>query len=85
VQDDIRYPAVLLTAGLNDPRVAIWQPARMAARLQAASTSGRPVLLRVDPNAGHGFGSTKVQRDELTADLLSFLLHGLDAVADTEP
>jgi prolyl oligopeptidase len=93
VKDGTRYPAVLIMAGLNDPRVAIWQPAKMAARLQAASTSGRPVLLRIDPHAGHGFGSTQAQRDELTADLLSFLLHSLDtdtdtdtdAVADTEP
>jgi prolyl oligopeptidase len=69
---------VLLTAGLNDPRVRVWQPAKMAARLQAATTSGRPVLLRVDPHAGHGHGSTKAQRDALAADVFAFLLHHLD-------
>ena len=77
VRDGTRYPAVLLTAGLNDPRVVVWQPAKMAARLQAATASGRPVLLRIDPHAGHGYGSTQAQRTELTADILAFLLHEL--------
>jgi prolyl oligopeptidase len=77
VTDDARYPAVLLTAGINDPRLAYWQPAKMAARLQAASASGRPVLLRVEAHGGHGFGATREQRDELTADLLAFLFREL--------
>jgi prolyl oligopeptidase len=80
VRDGTRYPAVLLTAGLNDPRVPVWQPAKMAARLQAATASGRPVLLRVDPHAGHGFGSTQAQRNELTADILAFLMRELTPV-----
>jgi prolyl oligopeptidase len=67
------YPAVLLTTGVNDPRVAPWQAAKMAARLQAATTSGKPVLLRVDYDAGHGMGSTKSQRDSELADELAFL------------
>ena len=79
VRDGERYPAVLITTGLNDLRVAAWDPAKMAARLQAATSSGRPVLLRVDPHAGHGFGSTQAQRDELTADILAFLRHELTA------
>jgi prolyl oligopeptidase len=77
VTDGTRYPAVLLTAGLNDPRVAVWHPAKMAARLQAATMSSRPVLLRADPDAGHGHGSTRTQHEELTADILAFLLHEL--------
>lgn len=77
VQDGTRYPAVLLTGGINDPRVDIWQPAKMAARLQQASTSGRPVLLRIDFEAGHGFGSTQSQRDDELADMLAFLLNQL--------
>ncbi len=79
VKDNTRYPAVLLVTGSNDPRVAPWQPAKMTARLQAATASGRPVLLRVDYEAGHGFGSTKVQRQEQLADEWSFLLWQLDA------
>jgi prolyl oligopeptidase len=74
VMDGIPYPAVLLTGGLRDQRVPIWMPAKMTARLQAASTSGRPVLLRVDFDAGHGFDSTRSQRDEEVADEQAFLL-----------
>ncbi len=73
VKDGTAYPAVLLTTGLNDPRVAPWQPGKMAARLQAATASGRPVLLLVDADAGHGMGSTKAQRDREIADQLAFL------------
>jgi prolyl oligopeptidase len=67
------YPAVLLTTGANDPRVAPWQACKMAARLQASTSSGKPILLRVDYDAGHGLGSTKSQRDEEQADELAFL------------
>jgi prolyl oligopeptidase len=67
------YPAVLLTTGVNDPRVAPWQAAKMAARLQASTSSGKPILLRVDYDAGHGIGSTKSQRDIELADELAFL------------
>jgi prolyl oligopeptidase len=81
VRDGVAYPAVLLTAGLNDPRVEVWQPAKLAARLQAATSSGRPVLLRTDPQGGHGFGSTAGQRDSLLADELAFLLDQLGPAA----
>jgi prolyl oligopeptidase len=66
------YPAVLLTTGINDPRVAPWQPGKMAAKLEAATSSGRPILLRVDFDAGHGVGSTRAQRDWETTDQLAF-------------
>lgn len=74
VRDGVRYPAVILTTGFNDPRVSSWQPAKMTARLQAASASGRPILLRVDYEAGHGYGSTKSQRQDELADEWSFVL-----------
>ncbi len=73
VKDGVAYPAVMLTTGINDPRVAPWQPGKMTARLQAATSSGRPVILRVDYDAGHGIGSTKSQRDELVADEIAFM------------
>ena len=73
VKPDTAYPAVLLTTGVNDPRVASWQAAKMTARLQASSNSGKPVLMRVDYDAGHGIGSTKSQRDTEFADELAFL------------
>jgi prolyl oligopeptidase len=74
VKDGVKYPATLLMTGINDPRVPPWESFKMAARLQAASTSGKPVLLRVDYAAGHGIGSTKTQRQEEYADLWSFML-----------
>lgn len=74
VRDGVAYPAVLLTAGINDPRVEPWQSAKMAARLQAASTSGKPVLLRVDYDAGHGLGSSRAQNQAEQADINAFLL-----------
>ena len=67
------YPAVLLPHGFNDPRVDVWHSAKMAARLQAATTSGKPVLLDVDYDAGHGIGSTKEQRFREYADIYSFI------------
>jgi len=73
VKANTPYPAVLLTTGVNDPRVAPWEAAKMTARLQAATSSGKPILLRVDYDAGHGMGSTKSQRDIELADELSFL------------
>ncbi len=73
VKDGTRYPAVLLIAGRNDPRVAPWESAKMTARLQAATTSGKPILLRLDYEAGHGIGSTKTQVAEQLADEWSFL------------
>jgi prolyl oligopeptidase len=74
VKDRTPYPAVLLETGINDPRVAPWESAKYAARLQAATSSGKPILLRVDYEAGHGFGSTKAQAEETLADELTFLL-----------
>jgi prolyl oligopeptidase len=56
--------------GLNDPRIAPWQPAKLAARLLAAHD---PVLLRVDLDNGHGIGATKAQNDQLFADIFSFV------------
>jgi prolyl oligopeptidase len=72
VKKATQYPAVMVTTGLNDPRVAPWEPAKIAAALQASGTS-KPVLLRIDEEAGHGIGSTKTQTDLLTADWIAFV------------
>jgi prolyl oligopeptidase len=75
VKDGTPYPAVLAVTGANDPRVAPWIVAKFAARLQAATSSGKPVLLRVDYDAGHGYlGSSRAQAQALTTDEMSFLL-----------
>jgi len=75
LKDGTAYPAVLLETGMNDPRVDPWQMAKMTARLQAATASSKPVLLRVDYVGGHGaMGATREQADEQLADEWSFLL-----------
>lgn len=79
VRAGVRYPAVLITTGLNDNLVAPWLPAKLAATLQASGTTN-PVLLRIDPDAGHGFSSNKTQVDQENADIYSFIFWraGLD-------
>jgi len=74
VKDGTPYPAVLLITGANDPRVDPWQLFKMTARLQAATSSKNPILLRIDYDAGHGIGSSKTQRDLVTADQTALLL-----------
>ncbi len=51
------YPAILATGGLSDPRVTYWEPAKWTARLRPATTSGRPILLKINMEAGHGGAS----------------------------
>ncbi len=74
VRRGVAYPAVLLTGGVNDPRVPVWISAKMTAKLQADTSSHRPILLRVDFDAGHGIGSTRKQHDDEVADEFAFLL-----------
>jgi prolyl oligopeptidase len=74
VRDGTRYPAVLLTIGMTDPRVEAWQGAKMVARLQKANRSKHPILLRVSFDAGHGLGSTRAQIDDERADEFAFAL-----------
>lgn len=77
IKDGVRYPAVLLTHGVNDPRVEVWMSTKTAARLLAAQTGlpdAKPVLLRLDYAAGHGIGDTKSQALDSRADTFAFLL-----------
>lgn len=85
VENGTRYPAVLIETGINDPRVDPWESAKMTARLQAATISGKPILLRVDYAGGHGgIGATERQAEERFADWLDFLLWQF-GVADFQP
>lgn len=69
------YPAVMLITGYNDPRVSSWELAKFTARLAASTTSGRPILLRVDYDAGHGFlAASREQTEQLLTDEYAFLL-----------
>lgn len=76
--DGKKYPAVLLTHGVNDPRVEVWHSTKTAARLAAAQSGltggSSPVLLRLDFDAGHGVGSTKTQQLQERADIFTFFL-----------
>ncbi|MGH7627377.1 MAG: prolyl oligopeptidase family serine peptidase [Gemmatimonadaceae bacterium] len=75
VEDGVKYPAVLVTTGINDPRVPAWIPAKLAARLQASTTSSKPVLLRVDYDAGHGGIDATIRQGVASfADTFSFAL-----------
>ncbi len=51
------YPAVLATGGLSDPRVTYWEPQKWVSRLRPATTSGKPVLLKINMDAGHAGSS----------------------------
>ena len=76
VVDGTRYPAVLFPTGSNDPRVDPMHSRKMTARLQAATTSGLPVLLRAEAGTGH-VGTPLKARNELSADIYSFLFDQL--------
>ncbi|SDS87015.1 S9 family peptidase [Actinopolymorpha singaporensis] len=69
-----RYPAIYATAGLNDPRVSYWEPAKWVARLRDRMTGGGPVLLKTELGAGHGGPSGRYDawRDE--AQVHAFVL-----------
>ena len=77
------YPGVLITAGVNDPRMALWQPAKLAARLQSATTSGRPVLLRIEESGGSP--ASREQHDEELADIYAFVLWQFDEASRPQP
>ena len=68
------YPAILAMAGLTDPRVTYWEPAKWVARLRATMTSGGPVLLRTNMGAGHGGSSGRFSRLEEVAIGYAFAL-----------
>ncbi|MCC5869026.1 MAG: S9 family peptidase [Gammaproteobacteria bacterium] len=74
VRDGVAYPAVLLTHGVNDPRVEVWHTTKTAARLMAATASSKPVLMRLDYESGHGVGNTRTQVFDERADMFAFLL-----------
>ncbi len=68
------YPAILALAGLTDPRVTYWEPAKWVAKLREATTGTAPVLLRTNMDAGHGGASGRFQRLEEKALEYAFAL-----------
>ena len=73
VKDGTKYPAVICVGGMNDPRVLAWQPGKFAAALQNATTSGKPVLMKVNYDNGH-FTEDKDVDFKNAADIFAFVL-----------
>lgn len=72
-----KYPAILATAGLTDPRVTYWEPARWVKRLQQVNQSVNPILLHTDMDAGHAGKTGRYQRLEEVAQVYAFALRFL--------
>jgi prolyl oligopeptidase len=77
VREGVAYPSVLMQTGENDGRVNPMHSRKMTARLQAATTSGRPILLATTGEAGHGAGTPLRVRVAQLADQLVFLFDQL--------
>jgi oligopeptidase B len=76
------YPNVLATAGLNDPRVPYWEPAKWIAKLREFDTNGSEILLKTDMGAGHGGKSGRYEKLRERALEYSFILRHLISVVD---
>ncbi len=72
LQEGTKYPATLITAGMNDPRVSAWQPGKFAAKLQTYNASDKPTIFWVDHESGHGYGNTASKIIEKFANIYSF-------------
>jgi oligopeptidase B len=68
------YPPMLITGGLNDPRVTYWEPAKWAAKLRATKTDANPLLLKINMGAGHGGKSGRFDALEERAESYAFVL-----------
>ena len=68
------YPSLLVTSGINDSRVAFWEPAKWVARLRALKTDANPLLLKMHLGAGHGGASGRYERLKETAFRFAFIL-----------
>jgi oligopeptidase B len=84
--DNVReaeYPALYVSAGLNDPRVQYWEPAKWVAKLRATASGGGPILLRTELGAGHAGRSGRYDAWKDEARVLAFALDRIGA-ADAE-
>ena len=73
VEKGVKYPAVMGVGGWNDPRVCAWEPGKFVAALQADSTSGKPVLMKVNYDNGH-FTEEKIVTFKDFAGQYAFML-----------
>jgi oligopeptidase B len=74
------YPPMLWTAGLNDPRVTYWEPAKMVAKLRDMKTDDNVLLLKTNMGAGHGGKSGRFERLRENAEEVAFILWQLGMV-----
>jgi oligopeptidase B len=81
------YPPILITAGISDPRVTYWEPAKYAARLRAMRTDDRLLLLKTNMTAGHFGKSGRYEALYEAAEALAFVLvhFGKGGLASEEP
>ncbi len=77
VKDGTAYPATMFMTGANDPRVAPYHSRKMVARLQEATSSAAPILLRTSANTGHGIGSPLSAQIEERIDIFTFFFEQL--------
>ncbi|WP_371431899.1 S9 family peptidase [Novosphingobium sp.] len=75
------YPPLLVTAGLNDPRVTYWEPAKWVAKLRELKTDGQELLLKTNMGAGHGGKSGRFESLKETAEEFAFILWQLGVEA----
>jgi oligopeptidase B len=68
------YPAILALAGISDPRVTYWEPAKWVAKLRATKTDHKPLVLKTNMDAGHGGASGRFERLEEVALVYAFAL-----------
>ena len=73
------YPALLVTAGLNDPRVSYWEPAKWVAKLRAVARGDRPILLKTQMGAGHAGPSGRYEGWREEAFVTAFVLSEIDS------
>jgi len=74
------YPPLMVTAGLNDPRVTYWEPAKWVARLREMKTNDNELILKTNMGAGHGGKSGRFESLKETAEEFAFILWQLGVV-----
>lgn len=78
------YPPLLITGGLNDPRVTYWEPAKWTAKLRATKTDDNMLLMKINMGAGHGGKSGRWNRVQETAEEFAFILWQMDMTETQE-
>jgi oligopeptidase B len=84
--DNVRaqaYPPMLVTAGLNDPRVTYWEPAKWVAKLRDMKTDDNVLLLKTNMDAGHAGKSGRWESLKETAEEYAFILWAMGCVGDS--